>query len=38
MKKLFTLLFLFAFNIAANAGGKYGYCRLVFIDGTSRVG
>jgi len=38
MKKLFTLLFLFAFSIAAKAGGKYGYCRLVFVDGTSRIG
>jgi len=38
MKKLFTLLFLFAFSIAANAGGKYGYCKLIFVDGTSRIG
>jgi hypothetical protein len=38
MKKLFTLLFLFAFSIAAKAGEKYGYCRLVFVDGTSRIG
>jgi len=38
MKKLFTLLFLVAFSIAAHAGGKYGYCKLVFIDGTSRIG
>jgi len=38
MKKLFTLLLLFTFSIAANAGGKYGYCKVVFADGTSRVG
>jgi len=38
MKKLFTLLFLLAFSIVANAGGKYGFCKLVFVDGTSRVG
>jgi len=38
MKKLVTLLFLFAFSIAAKAGGKYYYCRLVFVDGTARVG
>ena len=39
MKKLFTLLFLITFGIAAHAGGgKYGYCKIVFADGTSRVG
>ena len=38
MKKLFTLLFLFAFTIVANAREKYGYARLTFVDGTSRIG
>jgi len=38
MKNLFTLLFLFVFSIVANAGTKYGYCKLIFADGTSRIG
>jgi hypothetical protein len=38
MKKLFTLLFLVAFSIASHAGSKYGFCRIVYLDGTSRIG
>ena len=38
MKKLFTLLFVISIGIVAHAGGKYGYCKVVFADGTSRIG
>ena len=38
MKNLLTTLFLFAFSIVANAAEKYGYGKLVLIDGTSRIG
>ncbi|HEX9503764.1 MAG TPA: hypothetical protein VF974_05610 [Patescibacteria group bacterium] len=38
MKNLLTTLFLFAFSIVAHAAEKYGYGKLVFIDGTSRIG
>ncbi|MBS1603746.1 MAG: hypothetical protein JST42_13840 [Bacteroidetes bacterium] len=38
MKKLFTLLLVISIGIVAHAGGKYGYCKLVFVDGSSRTG
>jgi hypothetical protein len=38
MKKLFTLLFIVSFSFVANAGSKYGFGKLVFVDGTSRIG
>lgn len=37
MRNLLTALFLFTFSIIANAA-KYGYGKLVFTDGTSRIG
>jgi len=37
MRNLLTTLFLFAFSIVATAE-KYGYGKLVFTDGTSRIG
>lgn len=38
MRNLLTTLFLFVFSIVANASEKYGYGKLVFVDGTSRIG
>lgn len=38
MRTLFTTLLLLAFSIIANASEKYGYGKLVFVDGTSRIG
>ncbi len=37
MRNLSTVLFLLAFSIVANAT-KYGYGKLAFTDGTSRIG
>jgi hypothetical protein len=38
MRNLLTALFLFVCSVVANAAEKYGYGKLVFIDGTSRIG
>jgi hypothetical protein len=38
MKNLLSFLFLFALSIVARAADKYGYGKLVFTDGKSRVG
>jgi hypothetical protein len=38
MKNLLTTLVLVVFSIVANAAEKYGYGKLVFTDGKSRVG
>jgi len=38
MRHLLSVLFLLVFSIVANAAEKYGYGKLTFTDGTSRVG